>query len=286
MSSRFSTEEISEYYEMILEHSEIGREWPEDGHRGIHVGYFDDEHDDFHSAVENLNRVVADAADIGEGDRVLDAGCGIGGPATWLANTRGAEVVALNISDVQLDRAREVAVERDATDRVEFRKDDYTEMETVEPGSFDVVMGLESICYANDKRDFLREAHRALEDDGRIVVVDGFMAERDLSPSDQKVMDKWLDGWRIPHLSHVDDFGEYVTEAGFEDVESEDIMENVAPTSKLLFKWALINYPIAKVLNLLGRKSDLEVEEFVSLYYQRKAVKRGLCTYALFTGRA
>ena len=49
---------------------------------------------------------IADQAELAPGMRVLDAGCGIAGPALWLARHREVSVAALNISGVQVAEAR------------------------------------------------------------------------------------------------------------------------------------------------------------------------------------
>ena len=51
--------------------------------------------------------------------RALDLGCGEGADAVWLAE-RGWDVVAVDISDTALGRAREAARSRGVADRIEF----------------------------------------------------------------------------------------------------------------------------------------------------------------------
>ena len=59
---------------------------------GLHCGFFDAQHRAHDEAILNMNRVLASAAGISQQDRVLDAGCGIGGSAIWLARKIGARV--------------------------------------------------------------------------------------------------------------------------------------------------------------------------------------------------
>src|SRR5437868_2938758 len=61
------------------------RLWGVHRHLGLHCGFHDDLHRRHDDAVTNMNRVLASLASIGLQDRVLDAGCGIGGSAIWLA---------------------------------------------------------------------------------------------------------------------------------------------------------------------------------------------------------
>jgi SAM-dependent methyltransferase len=80
-------------------------------------------------------QLVAEVSDLCPGT-VLDAGCGEGGDAHWLA-ARGWQVTALDVSSVALDRAAAHAP-ADAADRIRWQQADFT---TWEPGgaTFDLV---------------------------------------------------------------------------------------------------------------------------------------------------
>jgi len=270
---------VADYYTKA--HGIYQRAMDRFGHHSIHVGYFDDEHTGHDSAVENMTRVVADAVDVGEGDRVLDCGCGVGGPATWLAGWRGAEVVGLNVTPMHLERARELAVERGVADQTTFREDDFTAMESVADDSMDVVWGLEAVCYAADKREFLEQAARVLRPGGRLVVADGFMAERDLSARDRRQMARWLKGWKVPNLAPLEDFQADLRALEFADVVARDVTANVMPSSKALYYYSFYGWPATKLLQLLGRRTQAEVDHVAARYYQHPTLKRGLWRYAI-----
>jgi cyclopropane-fatty-acyl-phospholipid synthase len=59
------------------------------------------------------------------GDRVLEAGCGWGALALYMARQHGAQVTAFNISHEQICFAREQAERQGLASRVEFVEDDY-----------------------------------------------------------------------------------------------------------------------------------------------------------------
>jgi len=59
------------------------------------------------------------------GDRVVEAGCGWGGFALYMAKNHGVHVKAYNISREQVKYAREKAEKEGLTDRVEYVLDDY-----------------------------------------------------------------------------------------------------------------------------------------------------------------
>ncbi|HVH16694.1 MAG TPA: class I SAM-dependent methyltransferase, partial [Myxococcota bacterium] len=65
------------------------------------------------------------------GERVIEAGCGWGGLALYMARQHGARVRAFNISREQVRLARERAEAEGLQDRVEFVEDDYRNIDEV-----------------------------------------------------------------------------------------------------------------------------------------------------------
>ncbi len=100
--------------------------------------YFPDALMDLADAQRAKMDLVCAKLGIGEGDRVVDAGCGWGGLALHMAERCGARVHAYNISPAQIAYAREQAAERGLGDRVTFVEDDYRSVE----GPFDVFVSI------------------------------------------------------------------------------------------------------------------------------------------------
>ncbi len=140
----------------------------------IHFGYYDDNNKTQDKAVINMNKVLASISKITVDDVVLDAGCGIGGSSIWLAKNIGCKVIGITLSERQAFLASKLAQKNNVSNLVQFFVKDFTSTK-FPPNSFDVVWGLESICYAKNKRDFLSEARRILKKGGRIIVADGFL---------------------------------------------------------------------------------------------------------------
>ncbi|MGM0413515.1 MAG: class I SAM-dependent methyltransferase [Pseudomonadota bacterium] len=72
------------------------------------------------------------------GDTVVEAGCGWGGLARFMAKHYGVKVRAFNISREQLRFAREEAERQGLSDRVEYVEDDYRNIE----GTYDVFVSV------------------------------------------------------------------------------------------------------------------------------------------------
>ena len=102
--------------------------------------------------------------------RALDLGCGEGADSVWLAE-RGWDVVAVDISETALDRAKDAAGTRGITDRIEFVQLDLSE--DFPSGTFDLISSqfLHSTVYL-DRSKVLANAAAALRPNGLLVIVD------------------------------------------------------------------------------------------------------------------
>ena len=102
--------------------------------------------------------------------RALDLGCGEGADSVWLAE-RGWDVVAVDISETALGRAKDAAGTRGITDGIEFVQLDLSE--DFPSGTFDLISSqfLHSTVYL-DRSKVLANAAAALRPNGLLVIVD------------------------------------------------------------------------------------------------------------------
>jgi cyclopropane-fatty-acyl-phospholipid synthase len=135
---------------------------------------------DLNQAQRKKMEMICSKADIREGERVLDIGCGFGGLARYMAETRGCEVTAVNISDEQIAHAREFCREVPVT----VKKQDYRELDPDEPFDKIVSVGMFEHVGARNHRAFFRVARRCLADCGALVLqtIGGTRAARDCDP--------------------------------------------------------------------------------------------------------
>lgn len=57
--------------------------------------------------------------------KVLDVGCGVGGPAREIAKFTGAHITGLNNNDYQIDRATHYAQKEGLSNQLDFVKGDF-----------------------------------------------------------------------------------------------------------------------------------------------------------------
>jgi SAM-dependent methyltransferase len=107
-------------------------------------------------------RKLAEQAAVGRGVSLLDLCCGVGGPGRFLTRELGCDYLGVDASADAVAIARERA--RDLPCRFEV-----AEIPPLPPGTFDVVLLLETMLAFPDKEALLQEIVRALPTGGRFA---------------------------------------------------------------------------------------------------------------------
>ncbi len=153
-----------------------------------------------------------------EGRRVLDLGCGLGGPACVLAGKYGADVVATDLEPPLIERARRRAARLGLGDRAGF--------DVVTPGpltfedeSFDLVLSSGGVTQTADKLGIFRECLRVLKPGGTFSGYDWMRSEGEYSED----MRYWFEMEGLTYAMETP-AGQEATlrEAGFEEVSVVD----------------------------------------------------------------
>jgi len=99
------------------------------------------------------------------GETVVEAGCGWGSLALWMARHYGVKVRAFNISHEQILYARERARKEGLAERVEFIEDDYRSIS----GGYDAFMSVGMLEHVGPEhyQELGAVIHRAIGDSGR-----------------------------------------------------------------------------------------------------------------------
>jgi tocopherol O-methyltransferase len=276
MESNVSSLDIIKYYDQC----EIDYKWlwHLNNQSAMHYGYWHPDTRLLREALDNLNEYVLEKLDVTPGQRILDAGCGVGGTSLYLAKRLNVSVSGITLSEKQVQNANRRAEQFELMGNANFSVQDYCHTSFKED-SFDKVYGIESICHASEKLDFLKEAYRVTKSGGHLVVSDFFEADNLTAKEDKLLMKKWADSWAIPAFEPLSSFIAKANEAGFTLVEKNDISSYIMKSAKRLYIMFYPGIAVHTVFRILGLRNDIQGKNVWSTYYQYKSLKRNLWQY-------
>jgi tocopherol O-methyltransferase len=245
----------------------------------LHHGYWDGAATAAEAQVRLIER-LAERARIRQGSGVLDVGCGLGGSARWLARRLGCSVLGITLSSVQARMAAQLTQKQRLADRVRFEVMDARELEL--PGkTFDVVWVVECSEHLPDKARFLCDCFRLLKPGGCLALC-AWLAAEDPSPSQAALVERICRGMLCPSLARLREYVGWMREAGFEQIEVEEIGERVRETWDRCAE--LVERPWVQALLAV---TDSATREFVATFpLMREAYAEGAMGYGMFTARA
>jgi sterol 24-C-methyltransferase len=180
------------------------------------------------SMAENLElseREIAKLIDAKPGHKLLDVGCGVGGPARTIAKYSGAHVTGITCSEYQVQRGNFHTQKAGLEHLCTFDLGNYCNMEMYDDNSFDGAYALEAICHTGDPLDPYKEVYRVLKPggifvDSNWVVTDKFEPG---NPAHEKIKHDIMVGDALPDLRTANDLVSKLKETGFEVIDCEDL---------------------------------------------------------------
>jgi cyclopropane-fatty-acyl-phospholipid synthase len=162
--------------------------------------------------------------DLKPGERVVEAGCGWGSFALFMARRYGVRVRALNVSAEQIAYARERAAIEGLADRVEFVEDDYRNL----AGAYDVFVSVGMLEHVGlrDYPTLGRVIDRALTPGGRGLL--HFIGRNEPMPLNAWIRKRIFPGAYPPTLTEV--FDAVLTPQGMSVLDVENLRLHYATT--------------------------------------------------------
>jgi tocopherol O-methyltransferase len=275
----FNKEDIAAYYNTTQNHYE--KWWDLNNNLSLHYGIWSKGINSFSESLQNTNKVMMELANIKAGEKVLDAGCGVGGAAMYLAKNKKAAVTGITLSEKQVATATSKSKEKGLSGIAQFQLMDYTNT-SFKDNSFDAVWACESASSAPNKADFIKEAYRVLKKGGRLILTDFFITT-EFQEDKNDWIKKWGETWSIENFSSNDSFSNTLTQQGFTIKDNIDYTEQIRKSAKRMYHAALAGAIPSEIYNLLHPNvSRFAKRHYLCGYFQYKALQEHLWKYQMF----
>ena len=237
------------YFDMILERLESrDPDFEEAFARHVHFGAWEDpdqaydDRDDSIRAMDRMCQYLIKLADIKDGQKILDVGCGFGGTlATLDEQFSGLDLTGLNIDERQLKIARERVVPK-SSNSLQFVLGDACEMGFTD-ASFDRILAVECIFHFPSRKAFFKHVRRLLRPGGSLTLTDFLLPQAPQPNLDAELNDPL---WGNHRFIGLPAYQALAAEVGLTLAHFQDISRNVRPTYHFFGKVLGRHYPQAQ----------------------------------------
>jgi len=215
------TDVINGYYDGATELYEYG--WA----RSFHFSRFY-KGEAFAASLARHEHYLAAQMNLRRGMKVLDVGCGVGGPAREIAQFTDAQIIGLNNNDFQIQRARKYTKQAGLEGQVSFVKGDFMQLsQQFGDNSFDAVYAIEATVHAPTWEGVYGEIMRILKPGGVFGVYEWCMTDTwDPSIPSHKALAHEIEyGNGIPEMRPLRLAREALKTVGFEIEHEEDLAD-------------------------------------------------------------
>ena len=211
------TETVNDYYDLCNDFMQFG--WSESLHFApLTPG------ETVEASIVRHQRLMIEKLQLRKGLRVVDVGCGAGGPMRRVASESGARVLCINNNEQQFDQARRRNKEAGLDHLAEYMKCSFMDLSAIDADSFDAGYAIESTCHAPDKQRAFAEIFRILKPGALFWGQEMCMTDRfdPLSPKHQAIRDELMFSIALSEIATFAEVNRALEAVGFEVVEARD----------------------------------------------------------------
>ncbi len=208
------------------------------------------------------------ALELGQGQSVLEVGCGSGGVTCRMAIETEASCVGVDINVEGINAARQRANEQGLAARVSFQVTDAGQPLPFPDQSFDAVFCNDAINHLPRRPEVLRDWYRILRPGGRLLFTDPIVVTGQLS--NQEIRDRSSIGFFVFTPTEYNE--PLLADTGFIVREVRDVTDNVASISK---KWRdARGERRAELISLEGEQGFEGLQRFLTAVHTLSSERR------------
>jgi SAM-dependent methyltransferase len=208
--------------------------------------------DEIHVRGAEISRELAGQMKL-DNSRILDVGCGIGGPSRMLADEYNCQVTGIDLSHEYIRTAKGLSELLGLQDKTDFIQSNALEL-PFENGSFDVVWTQHVQMNISHKLKFYSEIERVLSEHGTFIYYDIFRTES----GEVNFPVPWADDASMSFLGTTSNMDDILESLCFKNLHTSDQTDKGIIFLQDLFEKLKMNGPSKLGLNVLMGSSTKE----------------------------
>ncbi|KAJ6345423.1 hypothetical protein OIU78_008149 [Salix suchowensis] len=204
------TDMVNKYYDLVTSFYEFG--WGESFHFAPRF-----KEESLRESIKRHEHFLALQLGLKPGQKVLDVGCGIGGPLREIARFSSTTITGLNNNEYQISRGKELNRITGVDRTCDFVKGDFMKMPFPD-NVFDAVYAIEATCHAPDAYGCYSEIYRVLKPGQCFAAYEWCMTDSfdPLNQEHQKIKAEIEIGDGLPDIRLTGQCIDALKKAGFE----------------------------------------------------------------------
>lgn len=188
----------------------------------------------FMESIKRAEYYLALRLGIKPGDRVLDVGCGVGGPMRNICIFSGAKIEGITINQYQVNIGNKYNQKNGLDHLCNLRRGDFQQLPW-EDNTFDCAYEIEATCHSPDRVQTFSGIARVLKTGGTFAGYEWVMLDKydDKNQDHVRIKEGIEVGNGLPTLQHYSHINDCLEKAGFEVVDSFDANRNVHASNEL-----------------------------------------------------